>query len=114
FKGKNICMIALEGAYGDAGKQGLEFAGTKLGFSVAAIARYKAGDQDFTAQIQQLKGAKCDAVFLTALPSETGKFIGTGSQLGFTPQWVGQSPTWVSALAKSPVAPLLQKSFLWT
>jgi ABC-type branched-subunit amino acid transport system substrate-binding protein len=114
FKSKPICMVALEGAYGDAGKQGLEFAATQLGFKVAAIARYKTGDQDFTAQIQQLKNASCAAVFLTSLPGETGKIIGTGAQLGFTPQWVGQSPTWVSALAASQVGPLLQKSFLWT
>lgn len=115
FKGKPICMVALEGAYGDAGKQGLDFAASELGFKVAAVARYKLGDQDFTAQIQQLKNANCAAVFLTSLPSETGKIMGTGAQLGFTPQWVGQSPTWVSALAASPqLLPLLQRSFLWT
>jgi ABC-type branched-subunit amino acid transport system substrate-binding protein len=115
FKGKPICAVALEGEYGDAGLEGLTFAGKELGFTIAATARFKSTDQDFTAQITQLKNAKCAAVFLTALPSNTGKILGTGAQLGFTPQWVGQSPTWVGALAApaSPVLPLLQKSFLW-
>jgi ABC-type branched-subunit amino acid transport system substrate-binding protein len=114
FQGKPICIVALEGEYGDAGLHGLEFAAKELKFTIAATARYKATDQDFTAQIQQLKNAKCAAVFLTALPSQTGLIIGTAAQQGFTPQWVGQSPSWVSALAASKVAPVLQKSFLWT
>lgn len=113
MKGKPMCVVAIEGEYGDAGIEGLQFAGQELDFEVAATARYKATDQDFTAQIQQLKNAKCAAVFLTALPSQTGLIIGRAAQQGFTPQWVGQSPTWVSALAKSQVAPVLQRSFLW-
>jgi ABC-type branched-subunit amino acid transport system substrate-binding protein len=114
FKGKPICMVAVEGEYGDAGIEGLEFAAKELGFKVAVTARYKPTDQDFTAQIQQLKNGKCAAVFLTALPTQTGQIIGGAAQQGFTPQWVGQSPTWAGPLAQSPVAPVLQKYFLWT
>lgn len=113
FKGKPICMVAVEGEYGDAGIEGLEFAAKQLDFEIAVTARYKPTDQDFTAQIQQLKNGKCAAVFLTALPTQTGQIIGGAAQQGFTPQWVGQSPTWVGALAKSPVAPVLQRTFLW-
>lgn len=114
FKGKPICFLGIEGEYGDAGKEGLEFAAGELDFKVASEARFKATDQDFTAQITQLKNASCAAVFLTALPSNTGKIIGTGAQQGFTPQWIAQSPTWVGALAASAVAPVLQKAFWWT
>jgi ABC-type branched-subunit amino acid transport system substrate-binding protein len=114
FKGKPICMVAVEGEYGDAGIEGLEFAAKELDFDIAVTARYKPTDQDFTAQIQQLKNGKCEAVFLTALPTQTGQIIGLGAQQGFTPQWVGQSPTWAGALATSKVAPVLQKYFLWT
>jgi ABC-type branched-subunit amino acid transport system substrate-binding protein len=113
FKGKPICMVAVEGEYGDAGIEGLEFAAKELDFEIAVTARYKPTDQDFTAQIQQLKNGKCAAVFLTALPTQTGQIIGGSAQQGFNPQWVGQSPTWAGALATSPVAPVLQKTFLW-
>jgi ABC-type branched-subunit amino acid transport system substrate-binding protein len=113
FKGKPICMVAVEGEYGDAGIQGLEFAAKELKFDIAVTARYKPSDQDFTAQIQQLKNGKCAAVFLTALPTQTAQIIGGAAQQGLTPQWVGQSPTWAGALATSPVSPVLQKSFLW-
>lgn len=114
MKGKPICIIAEEGAYGDAGIEGLEFAAKELDFSIAVTARFKGTDQDLTAPVQQLKNGNCAAVFITATPTPTGKILGTGAQLGFTPQWVGQSPTWVNVLAASPVAPILEKSFLLT
>lgn len=114
FEGKPICIIAEEGAYGDAGIEGLEYAAEELEFDIAVTARFKATDQDVTAPVQQLKNGNCAAVFLTATPTPTGRIIGTGAQLGFTPQWVGQSPSWVNALAASAVAPLLQKNFWLT
>ena len=116
FKGKPICIAALEGEYGEAGIEGLTYAAKELGFTTAATVRFKVTDVDptaFTAAIQQLQNAKCAAVFLTALPSQTGAIIGAGAQKQFLPRWVGQSPTWVSALAKSAVAPALQRTFLW-
>jgi ABC-type branched-subunit amino acid transport system substrate-binding protein len=116
MKGKPICIAALEGEYGDAGLQGLQFAAKELGFQIAATARIKRTDVDataFTPAIQQLQNARCAAVFLTALPNQTGGIIGAGAQRQFNPRWVGQSPTWISALAASAAAPVLQRSFLW-
>ena len=112
MKGKPICILAEEGAYGDAGIEGLEYAAGELDFDIAVTARFKGTDQDFTAPVQQLKNGNCAVVFLTATPTPTGKIVGTGAQLGFNPQWIGQSPAWVNALAASPVAPILEKSFL--
>jgi ABC-type branched-subunit amino acid transport system substrate-binding protein len=116
FKGKPICMMAIESEYGQAGIEGLEHAAKELDFTIAATARFKGTpDEDYTGQIAQLQTAKCAAVFLTALPSNTGRIIGAAAQKGLSPRWIGQSPTWVSALAASPqLAPLLQKSFYWT
>ena len=116
FKDKPICMMAIESEYGQAGLEGLEYAAKELGFTIAATARFKGTpDEDYTGQIAQLQTAKCAAVFLTALPTNTGRIIGAAAQKGLSPRWIGQSPTWVSALAASPqIAPLLQKSFYWT
>ena len=113
MKGKPICIIAEEGAYGDAGIEGLDFAASELDFTVAAKARFKASDQDLTAPVNQLKQANCAAVFITATPTPAGKIVATGAQLGLNVQWVGQSPTWVSALASNTaLVPLLEKSFI--
>ena len=112
-KGKNICMLAINIPYGQAGVEGLQAAAKAEGFEIKATARYEAADQEFTAQVTQLKNAKCDAVFFTALPSNTGPILGTAAKLGFTPQWFGQAPTFVTAQAASPqLAPILEKTFL--
>ncbi len=115
FKGKPICQMAIESEYGQAGIEGLTYAAKELGFTVAATARFKGtADEEYTGQIAQLQRAKCEAVFLTALPSNTGRIIGAAAQKGLLPRWLGQSPTWASGLAASPqLAPVLTKTFYW-
>jgi ABC-type branched-subunit amino acid transport system substrate-binding protein len=91
----------------------LQAAAKAEGFEIKATARFEPTDQEFTAQVTQLKNAKCDAVFLTSLPSNTGPILGTAAKLGFNPQWIGQAPTFVTAQAASPqLAPIMEKSFL--
>ena len=116
FKTKPICQLAIESEYGQAGIEGLQFAAKELGFPIASSQRFQgAPGENYTPQITALQAAKCEAVFLGALPSNTGAIIGFAAGRGFTPRWIGQSPTWVSALAASPqLAPLLQKSFYLT
>lgn len=112
FRGKPICIIAEDGAFGDAGIAGLTFAGKQLNFQPAVTARFKSTDQEITAAVTQLKNGNCSAAFVTTTPTQTGKIIAASAQLGFTPQWVGQSPTWANMLASSQVAPIFEKSFL--
>jgi ABC-type branched-subunit amino acid transport system substrate-binding protein len=112
-KGKNICLLAINIPYGTAGLEGLQAAAKAEGFDIKATARYEPTDQDFTAPVTQLKNAKCDAVFLTALPSNTGPILATAAKLGFTPQWFGQAPTFITAQAASAqLAPIMEKTFL--
>jgi ABC-type branched-subunit amino acid transport system substrate-binding protein len=110
-EGKTICTMIQDDPYGEAGQAGVDFAAEELGFEVARTARYKTGDKDFTGQIQQLARAKCDAVFLVGVPSDAGTILGTAAQAKFAPQWIGQSPTWVGALAQSPLKDYLEARF---
>jgi ABC-type branched-subunit amino acid transport system substrate-binding protein len=111
-KGKKICSFIQNDAYGEAGQAGVDFAATKLGFKVATTQKFKVGDKDVTGQVQQLQKNKCDAVWLTATPSDAGTIWGTAAKLGFTPQWIAQSPSYIGALAKSPLGPYMAK-FVW-
>lgn len=111
-KGKTICSMALATGYGEAGLEGLAAASEGLGFKVTSQARFKQGDQEFVAQVTQLKNARCDAVLLVSLPSETGKIMGAASQLDFKPRWIMLSPGWLGALANSPAAPYMEQH-LW-
>lgn len=109
-EGKNICALSQDDAYGEAGKEGVDFAAEKLGFELAAEQKFKAGDKDVTGQIQALNKAKCDAVFLTSLPSDSGTIWGTAAKLGFAPRWIAQSPAWIDELGASPLKDYLAKT----
>ena len=109
-KGKNICSMIQDDAYGEAGQSGVDFAAENLGFEVADTQKFKVGDKDVTGQVQRLQGSKCDAVFLVATPTDAGTIWGTAAKLGFAPRWIGQSPTWIDELGASPLAPYLQQT----
>jgi len=112
-RGKRICVMAIEGPYGDAGVAGLQAAAAAEQFEIEATVRYRATDTEFTAQVGQLADARCDAVFLTGLPSTTGPVLGTGAKLGFTPLWLGQSPTWSTSFSTSEeLRPILERNFV--
>jgi ABC-type branched-subunit amino acid transport system substrate-binding protein len=110
-KSKVICSMIIDSAYGQAGEQGLDYAAKQLGVKIAVKQTHKAGDQDFTAQINAFKSGKCDMVWLTALPTETAGILGRAAQAGFNPQWVAQSPTFVTAFLGSPLGPYMQAHF---
>ncbi len=109
-KGKNICSLLQDDAYGEAGQAGVDFAAQELGFEVVDTQKYKAGDKDVTGQVQRLQRSKCDAVFLVATPTDAGTIWGTAAKLGFAPRWIGQSPSWIDELGTSPLAPYLKKT----
>lgn len=108
---KAVCAMTQDDPYGEAGFEGLEYGAEQLGVEVAVQAKFRQGDKDFTGQLQQLRRAKCDMVFLTALPTETAAILGTAAQAKFAPRWIGQSPTWVGALAASPLRPYLEARY---
>ena len=113
-EGKVVCSLIQDDPYGEAGQEGLDFAAEELGIDIAVTARFPAppATADFTAPIGQLQGEGCEMVFLVATPTSTGGALGKSVEVGFTPQWIGQSPTWIGALGASPLAPYLQENFL--
>jgi ABC-type branched-subunit amino acid transport system substrate-binding protein len=116
-EGKVVCSLIQDDPYGEAGQEGLEFAAEELGIDIAVTARFPAPPapqtpETFTAPIGQLEGEGCEMVFLVATPTSTGAALGVAAGSGFAPQWIGQSPTWIGVLGKSPLAAYLQQNFL--
>ena len=109
-KGKNVCSMIQDDAYGEAGQQGVDFAAEKLGFEVAETQKFTVGTKDVAGQVSRLRSAKCDAVFLVATPTDAGTIWGTAAQMKFAPRWIGQSPAWIDELGKSPLAKYLQQT----
>jgi ABC-type branched-subunit amino acid transport system substrate-binding protein len=114
-EGKQVCSLIQDDPYGEAGQAGLEFAADELDIDLAEPVRFPAPPApagDFASQIDQLKNAGCEMVFLVATPSSTAPAMTKAAQSGFNPQWIGQSPTWIGALGQSALAPYLQAHFL--
>lgn len=92
-QGKNICSLAQDDGYGDAGVQGAEYAAKKLGFTLKTEQRVKLlGDK--TAAVQALKDNKCDAVFTTLLFVDMKSLVSTARQLGFEARFILEAPAW--------------------
>ena len=109
-KGKKICSLIQDDAYGEAGQEGVDFAAEKLGFEVVETQRYKTGTKDVSGQISRLRSAKCDAVFMVSVPSDAGTVWGTAAQVKFAPRWIAQSPSWIDELGASKLAPYLEQT----
>jgi ABC-type branched-subunit amino acid transport system substrate-binding protein len=112
-KTKKVCALTKDDPYGQAGKQGYDYAVQKLSLNGTVATTYKQSDTDYTAPISQLKNAGCEIVHITGLPSEVGKIMGGAAQAQFAPMWLGASATWLNVLAASQVAPYMQKYFLF-
>jgi ABC-type branched-subunit amino acid transport system substrate-binding protein len=108
-----ICILRQDDPYGEAGLEGVEFVLEDLGIELASEATFPVGNADFTAQITQLQGDGCEAVWLTSTPTDTGGALGKAAELGFAPKWLGQSPTWIGAFIESPLLPYLEANYVW-
>jgi ABC-type branched-subunit amino acid transport system substrate-binding protein len=101
--GKPFCSLIQHDSYGLAGEAGVEFAANLLHYSVQTVATYEVGATDLTAQIQQLKSKSCAVVFLVSTPDITAAALGAASDAGFSPQWLGTSPSYSADLVATPL-----------
>ena len=106
-----ICWIGTDDPYGDAGKEGMDYAAEKLGFDIAAAPTFATTDTEFTAQINELKSASCQVVFGTFTAASITGLLGAAAQQGFAPKWLGQSPSWLSVFAGTALKDYLEANF---
>ncbi len=111
-KGKVLCTLVMSTGYGEAAEEGAQYAARASGITVAVSAKFRPGDQDYVAQVTQLKNAGCQGVVLTSLPTETARILGTAAQLQFSPRWIATGPSWHTVLGESPVANYAKQT-LW-
>lgn len=109
-RGQKACFAGVASPYGDAGLQGLEAAAAELGVTVAARARYNAGDTSFTGPVTQLRDAGCDAVFMATFAGDTSRIVGEAEALEFRPQFAVQATGWDPSLATGPLGAVMARS----
>lgn len=98
--------------YGQDGLTGYKEAVAAYHLNDVGQATYGTTDQDFRAQVLQMKQAGAKYVFLTTLPTPTATIIGTAAAMGYNPQWILQSPAFSQLLLATKVAPLLSKAWV--
>lgn len=111
-KGKPVCTMTADNAFGAAGLAGASHAANELGIKYAAQAKFTPGQADVSAQIDQLKQAGCRGVWLGSLPADTAAILAKAAQAGFAPQWLGAASSYSMSFAKTALAPYLAKHFV--
>ena len=106
-------IIYQNDEYGQDGLTGYNEAVAAYGLNSVATAAYGATDKDFTAQVSLMKAKGAKYVFLTSVPAATAGIIGTAAALGYSPQWILQSPAFSTLLLGVPqLVPLLSKCWI--
>jgi ABC-type branched-subunit amino acid transport system substrate-binding protein len=102
-KGKNakVGIIYQNDAYGEDGLRGYKEGLKTYGVQSVAETTYKSGDTDLTAQVQKMRSAGAEYVFVVAVPSVASTIVGTGASQGYNPTWVFQGPAWSGYLMTS-------------
>jgi ABC-type branched-subunit amino acid transport system substrate-binding protein len=100
-----VGIIYQNDAYGEDGLRGYE-AGLKT-YHLRSVGKttYKVGDTDLTAQVQKMRSAGAQYVFVVAVPSVASNIVGTGASQGYNPTWVFQGPAWSEFLMTSNGTP---------
>ena len=106
-KGANakIGIVYQDDEYGQDGLRGYTAALKTYHFNDVARATYKVGDTDLTAQVQKMRSAGAQYVFVVAVPSTAATLVGTAASQGYNPTWVFQGPAWSEYLMTSNGTP---------
>jgi ABC-type branched-subunit amino acid transport system substrate-binding protein len=107
-KGDKIGHIFHEGDYGENGDAGVVAAAKEYGLELLPY-KIKPTTADLTAQVTALKAAGAKAVLLTVAPAQTASAVGVAAASGYTVPFVGNAPSFSTALLTTAAGPALQK-----
>jgi ABC-type branched-subunit amino acid transport system substrate-binding protein len=96
-----VGIIYQNDAYGEDGLRGYKAGLETYHLDSVAETTYKVGDTDLTAQVQKMRSAGAQYVFVVAVPSVAATIVGTGASQGYNPTWVLQGPAFSEYLMTS-------------
>jgi ABC-type branched-subunit amino acid transport system substrate-binding protein len=109
-RGDVVGHVYVGGEYGDNALLGSKDAAARQGLTVREV-RIKPTDENLATQMAGLKAAKVRAVVLTTGPKQTASAVGAATVLGLGVPIIGNSPSYSSALLRTPVAAALAAHF---
>jgi ABC-type branched-subunit amino acid transport system substrate-binding protein len=96
-----VGIVYQNDAYGEDGLRGYKAGVDTYHLDSVAETTYKVGDTDLTAQVQKMRSAGAQYVFVVATPSVAATIVGTGASQGYNPTWVFQGPAFSEYLMSS-------------
>ncbi len=107
----SVLAVGYPGDYGDDAAAGATYAAEKLGLNFTHVPTGQGGGEAQTGAITAILTQKPDLVIITTGPTEAATIVGgvalNGVPAGYTPMFIGTSPTWNPALLGSAAAPAL-------
>jgi ABC-type branched-subunit amino acid transport system substrate-binding protein len=100
-KNARIGIIYQDDEYGQDGLRGYTAGLNTYHFNSVARATYKVTDTDLTAQVQKMRAAGAQYVFVVGVPTAGAKIVGTAASLGYNPKWIFQGPAFSEYLMSS-------------
>jgi ABC-type branched-subunit amino acid transport system substrate-binding protein len=104
-KNAKIGIIYQNDEYGEDGLRGYDAGLKTYHFDDVARATYKVGDTDLTAQVQKMRAAGAQYVFVVGVPDAGSRIVGTAASQGYNPTWLFQGPAWSEYLMSSDGTP---------
>ncbi len=106
-------IIYQNDSYGQDGLTGYNEAVSYYHMDNVGEATYNATDTTFTAPAAKIAATGAKYVFLTAVPAAAAGIIATAAALGYTPQWILQSPAFATQLMAVPGLSELLAAHAW-
>jgi len=110
-KGDKIGHIYIQGEYGANGLIGSKYAAQADGLTLVEQ-QVKATDTDMSGAVTALKSAGVKAILLTTTPTQTASAAGAAASQGFNVPVLGNNPTYLPQLLKTPAGPALTANYL--
>ena len=109
-----VCSMIQADQSGQARQDALEYAGEKLGFTVGPKAEFAPTDTAFTAQVQTLKTANCDAVVFGGATNNVPNLVAAATQLDYAPIWDSEFFAIAQSFKDTDIAGYLADHFVIT
>lgn len=111
---ESVMAVGYPGDYGDDAAGGAKYAAEELGLSFSHVSTSPGGDAQ-GAVVAQITTEQPDLIIITTGPTEAATIVTLatlgGIASGYTPMFVGTSPTWNPAILDSPAAGAMTSNY---
>ncbi len=109
-----VCSMIQADQSGQARQDALEYAAKQLGFTLGPKTEFAPTDAAFTAQVQTLKNANCDAVVFGGATNNVPNLVAAATQLDYSPIWEAEFFAIAQSFKDTDIAGYLKDHFVIT